>query len=166
MKAITVRQPWAWAIIYGQKDVENRTRNIAGSYRGPLLIHVSLTVEPVGLDPRIAKAVGERSRAGDKLDRVPMLAGGPSGPEHTLVPWYGSRGGVLGVVDLLDVHRPSACLDYDDEIDELRPCSRWASTGEHHLVLANPRPFLNPIPYRGRLGLWEFPDDLIQEADR
>ena len=166
MKAVTVRQPWAWAIIYGQKDVENRTRNIAGSYRGPLLIHVSLTVEPVGLDPRIAKAVGERSRAGDKLDRVPMLAGGPSGPEHTLVPWYGSRGGVLGVVDLLDVHRPSACLDYDDEIDEIRPCSRWASTGEHHLVLANPRPFATPIPYRGRLGLWEFPDELLPEVGR
>lgn len=168
MKAITVRQPWAWAIIYGQKDVENRTRNIAGSYRGPLLIHVSLTVEPVGLDPRIAKAVGERSRAGDKLDRVPMLAGGPSGPEHTLVPWYGSRGGALGVVDLVDAHHSDTRAEEWDAVNE-RPaqCSAWAEPGPiWHLRLANPRPFLNPIPYRGRLGLWEFPDDLIQEADR
>ncbi len=24
-KALSVRQPWAWAIIYGGKDIENRT---------------------------------------------------------------------------------------------------------------------------------------------
>jgi hypothetical protein len=26
VRALTVRQPWAWAIIYGGKDVENRRR--------------------------------------------------------------------------------------------------------------------------------------------
>jgi hypothetical protein len=30
MRALTVRQPWAWAIVHGGKDIENRTRNIAG----------------------------------------------------------------------------------------------------------------------------------------
>jgi hypothetical protein len=24
VKALTIRQPWAWAVIYGGKDVENR----------------------------------------------------------------------------------------------------------------------------------------------
>lgn len=33
MRILTVRQPWAWAIIHGGKDVENRTRNVAGDYR-------------------------------------------------------------------------------------------------------------------------------------
>ena len=28
MKALTVQQPWAWAIVHGGKDVENRTANI------------------------------------------------------------------------------------------------------------------------------------------
>lgn len=37
MKAISIRQPWAWAIIYAGKDVENRTWHT--DYRGPLLIH-------------------------------------------------------------------------------------------------------------------------------
>jgi hypothetical protein len=37
VKALTMRQPWAWATIYGGKDVENRRRRTA--YRGPLLIH-------------------------------------------------------------------------------------------------------------------------------
>ena len=30
MRVLTVRQPWAWAIIHGGKDVENRVRNLAG----------------------------------------------------------------------------------------------------------------------------------------
>ena len=164
MKCLTVRQPYAWAIIHGGKDVENRSRNVAGSYRGPLVIHASLTVGPEALDRRIAHAVGERSRAGDRLAWVPCFAAGPSGPDHRLAPWYGSRGGALGVATLVDVHRRSSCLDYDDENDELRPCSLWASTDEYHLVLANPRPFTVPIPYRGRLGLWEFPDELLPEV--
>jgi hypothetical protein len=37
VKALTIRQPWAWATIYGGKDVENRRWRTA--YRGPLLIH-------------------------------------------------------------------------------------------------------------------------------
>jgi hypothetical protein len=36
VKAITIRQPWAWAIIFGGKDIENRTWST--NYRGPLLI--------------------------------------------------------------------------------------------------------------------------------
>ncbi|HHY88739.1 MAG TPA: ASCH domain-containing protein, partial [Chloroflexi bacterium] len=37
MKALSVRQPWAWLIAQGYKTVENRTW--ATNYRGPLLIH-------------------------------------------------------------------------------------------------------------------------------
>lgn len=36
---LTVKQPWAWLIINGEKLVENRTWQVR--YRGPLLIHVS-----------------------------------------------------------------------------------------------------------------------------
>jgi len=34
VRALMVRQPWAWAIIYSGKDVENRRWRT--SYRGPL----------------------------------------------------------------------------------------------------------------------------------
>lgn len=37
MRVLTVKQPWAWALISGPKRVENRTWET--SYRGPLLIH-------------------------------------------------------------------------------------------------------------------------------
>jgi hypothetical protein len=50
-KAISVRQPWANAIMLG-KDVENRSRYF--SHRGPLLIHASLRVDKEALgDHRI-----------------------------------------------------------------------------------------------------------------
>ena len=39
MIALSIRQPWAWLIVNGYKDVENRTR-FALKYRGqPILIH-------------------------------------------------------------------------------------------------------------------------------
>lgn len=39
MKTISVRQPWAWLIVNGYKDIENRTWY--SNYRGELLIHAS-----------------------------------------------------------------------------------------------------------------------------
>ncbi|MCS4265946.1 ASCH domain-containing protein [Serratia sp. BIGb0163] len=39
MKAISIRQPWAWLIVNGYKDIENRTWNT--KFRGQVLIHAS-----------------------------------------------------------------------------------------------------------------------------
>lgn len=39
MRALTIRQPWAWLIVHGHKDVENRSWSTR--YRGPLLIHAA-----------------------------------------------------------------------------------------------------------------------------
>jgi hypothetical protein len=40
MKAITVRQPWAWAIINAGKDIENRTWNT--NFRGRVAIRAGM----------------------------------------------------------------------------------------------------------------------------
>lgn len=39
MKAISIRQPWAWLIVNGHKDIENR--DWPTRFRGPVLIHAS-----------------------------------------------------------------------------------------------------------------------------
>ena len=39
MKVLTVRQPYAWLLIHGGKDIENRSYRT--SHRGPLLIQAS-----------------------------------------------------------------------------------------------------------------------------
>lgn len=39
--AISIRQPWAWLITHGFKDVENRTWRT--NFRGPVLVHAGKT---------------------------------------------------------------------------------------------------------------------------
>ncbi len=39
MKAISIRQPWAWLIVRGHKPVENRQWSTR--FRGPVLIHAA-----------------------------------------------------------------------------------------------------------------------------
>lgn len=48
VRMLTVRQPWAWAIVYAAKDVENRSRYV--SYRGLLLVHAGQSVDPEGVE--------------------------------------------------------------------------------------------------------------------
>ena len=46
MRAISVRQPWAWLLIHGTKDVENR--EFATPYRGQLAIHAGAAMAREG----------------------------------------------------------------------------------------------------------------------
>jgi hypothetical protein len=39
MKALTIRQPWAWLIIHGGKDIENRSWHT--KFRGRFLVHAA-----------------------------------------------------------------------------------------------------------------------------
>jgi len=45
-RVLTVRQPWAWAIIHAGKDVENRSWRT--NHRGLLLIHAGQRFDPAG----------------------------------------------------------------------------------------------------------------------
>jgi hypothetical protein len=75
LKALSVRQPWAWAILHGGKTVENRTWTTR--HRGPLVIHAS-------------SWRGEQGR-----DYTRLLPGLP--PWDQLV--YGA---LVGMVDVID----------------------------------------------------------------
>ncbi len=39
LPVLSIRQPYAWAVVHGIKDIENRSWRT--HYRGPLLIHAS-----------------------------------------------------------------------------------------------------------------------------
>jgi hypothetical protein len=43
MKALSIRQPWAWLIVHGYKDIENR--DWSTRVRGPVLIHAGKTLD-------------------------------------------------------------------------------------------------------------------------
>ncbi len=83
MKALSIRQPWAWAILHAGKDIENR-----GWYcrhRGPLLIHAAKGMTRDEWFYGVA-AIRQNGRA---LLEVPRLA--------SL-----DRGGFVGVCTLAD----------------------------------------------------------------
>ena len=146
IRALTVRQPWAWAIIHGGKDVENRTRNIAGAYRGPVAIHAGLA----------------------KFEQHNMASHALRAAHGTEVDARILYGAVIGVVDLVDVHIPGLTTTrYDGHggttVEMSCDCGPWAMPDHHHLTLANPRPLPRPISAAGRLGLW-IPDGALQDA--
>lgn len=85
MKAISIRQPWADAIIWHGKDIENR--DWPTRYRGPVLIHA-------------AKAWGRPER--DDLDTVERMAGVKLETDRPLL------GGVIGQAEIVD------CVTYSD----------------------------------------------------
>lgn len=84
MRALTVQQPWAWAIFNG-KNVENRTALWA--YRGPLAIHAGLRASARGFGDRRILAIDRGNKA-----------------VHEIV--YGA---IIGLVDLVDVHPDAGC---------------------------------------------------------
>lgn len=128
-KALTVKNPWAHAIIAGDKDVENRSRPT--KHRGRLYIHAGLTWSQDGID--FMKPRG-------------MLTGG-------LGEMYGELGTVIGTVDVIGCHPAEECEQVD--IDGFASyCSEWSMPDHYHWVLANARPLACPFPETGRLGLW------------
>lgn len=143
MRAITVRQPWAWAIVHGGKDVENRTRNIAGGYRGLVAIHAALKVH----------------EGWPLTEHSALINGVASSAESAAA--FGAFGAVIGVVDLTGVHwwGDDTCHRIGG-VDGRHRCSPWAMDHYRHLTLANRRPLATPVPAKGRLGLWTLPDDV------
>lgn len=59
MRALSIRQPWAWLIVNGHKDIENRSWET--KYRGRIAIHAGKRIEiDTYLDlPRIVRPTPE-----------------------------------------------------------------------------------------------------------
>jgi hypothetical protein len=77
LPALSVRQPWAWLIVNGFKDVENRPRRT--HYRGPSLIHAGLN----------------RAGYAENIEWVKRKHG-------IFVPLQLDAGGIVGVVDVIE----------------------------------------------------------------
>ena len=96
LRALTIRQPWAWAIAAGHKRVENRSWSTA--YRGPLAIHAGRVIETeayarcerlAGVGVPFNLATGSVVAVSVLLDVV----------THSTDPWFeGPYGWVLDVV--------------------------------------------------------------------
>ncbi|GAA3924180.1 hypothetical protein GCM10023085_01840 [Actinomadura viridis] len=56
MQAISVQQPWAFAIARGGKSISNQA--LPTAYRGPLLIHASMRVDLKACDSPLIRSAG------------------------------------------------------------------------------------------------------------
>ncbi len=132
MRALTVLQPYAWAIAVGAKPVENRTRRT--NYRGLLAIHAGKRAMREGLeDPRILEAIADRGfEIGEATSRL---------------------GRVVAVADLTGCHDATCAAGCS--------CSPWAASCSWHWELSSDvRPLREPVPCRGMLGLWRLPAEV------
>lgn len=128
MKAISIRQPWAWMILHAGKDIENR--DWPTSFRGEVLIHAGkgMTQDEYEECLTTAKSIS--------LDH-------PFPPELVL-PEFDKlpRGGIVGMAEIVDCVEDSA--------------SPWFF-GRYGFVLRNAKalPFR---PFKGALGFFDVPD--------
>jgi hypothetical protein len=152
--ALTFHQPWASAIARGAKSIE--TRSWSTKHRGKLLIHAG------------------KSKIGDDLTHPVWL-------NDCMIDFPAFRdlpfGAIIAVCDLVtvlptDIFR----VGYDyPACDETRnSTTRWSTFTDQELalgnfapercgwVLRNVRALPEPIPYRGKQGLWNVPAEILK----
>lgn len=133
--ALSINQPWAWLIVNGAKDIENR--DWPTKFRGPVAIHAGLK-----LDKGAAWYMnqGIHPVQGD-LMRNDHPAYVPSGE-----PWRAQMGGIVGVADIVD------CV--------VRSDSEWFC-GKFGFVLRNART-VPLVPVKGALGFFDWRQKLAE----
>ncbi|WP_370194420.1 MULTISPECIES: ASCH domain-containing protein [Aurantimonas] len=137
-KAISIRHPWAWAIVHAGKDIENR--DWPTRFRGPVCIHASLYKprqdDVDDFNDTFCRAVP------DEVERRLIC---PRFTEALSL----EKGGIIAVAEIID------CVDASD--------SPWFF-GRYGLVLRNVRR-VPLIPVKGALGFFDWRKNLpVQEA--
>ena len=92
MRALTVKPPWAWAIIHGGKDIENRSWRT--HFRGRIAIHASKT---------FSRSEYEAAKRWCSAKRLPLP------PYEDL-----HKGAILGTVELVGCEKPHRSRWYID----------------------------------------------------
>ena len=85
MKALSIRQPWAWLIVHGGKDIENRSWHT--KFRGRFLVHAAKGMT----NEEYCDGLEFAMKAGD----IRLLRDFPTSQEM-------QRGGIIGSVELVD----------------------------------------------------------------
>lgn len=141
MKALSIRQPWAWLVVNGSKDIENREKII--NYRGPLLIHAGKLLDDDVIYPvegRLVITSDFRNLIKEHLPEDLLATFRKSASE-----W--GMGGIVGIANVVD------CVQEHQ--------SPWFF-GKWGYVLEDRRP-LPFTPYRGMPGLFDVPDEIVKQ---
>jgi len=138
MKALSVKQPWAWAICNlpkeYQKDIENRTWKT--TYHGDFLIHASKSFDKEGYERLVVylKTLGYQGE-------IPK--------PHEFV-----KGAIIGISYLNRIANNNSV--YFANTDSI-----WYE-GEFGFMLEDSRALINPIPLKGKLNFFEVDNNLVR----
>ena len=132
MKAISIRQPWAWLIANGHKDIENRTWST--KYRGQVLIHASKGMTRAEYDDAKGFVFMGIDIPADLFGKLPK-------PEQL------ERGGIVGIATITDCVPPA------------RAASPWHIEGAFGFQIADAKP-LPLVLCKGALGFFDVPHDV------
>lgn len=144
MRCISLWQPWAsfcfWEALDGSGIIKkHETRGWSTSYRGAMVIHAA-----------------KRKPTRDELSYYEeiFLEAGKSEIDLPL-------GSVVGVVDLVGVHRVE---DIRDQLGWMDEYTGNYEDGRFAWEFGRVIKFETPIPFKGAQGFFNVPDDLIRNA--
>jgi hypothetical protein len=161
---LSLRQPWAWAVLHAGKRVENRCWST--TFRGEFLIHAAAW--PGDVVAMAAKRRPPLPLYDARIEAVAMLdmardldAPLPPGKTVTLRELYGQRGGIVGVARPVDVLPPCT---YERSLFGNTVCSGpWHVAEQYGFVLEDVRATAFE-PLKGSLGFFGVPLDIAQRV--
>ncbi len=151
--AISLRQPWAGAVAWLGKDVENRG-SWPSKYRGPILIHAS-SAEPTAEDFAALRVIAAED--GFEPELVAELDPGSEG----FVAEVWERGAIIAVAQLAEVFGP------DDTVEEEHPMagSPWVQDDAEYWLYFSDVVQIEPIPFEGADGMFEVPYEVAESLE-
>jgi hypothetical protein len=144
MKTLSIKQPWAYLICSGIKDIENRTWQT--KFRGRVLVHASAkrcNINEIFTNKQW-EVIGEENRIECVLHTSPVSA-------------------IIGSVEIVDcvinhesiwAEKTIGIIDLNRGLHE----SIYQKKTIYNWVIANPILFENPIlNVKGKLSFWDYP---------
>ena len=152
MKALSIRQPWAWAILHAGKDFENR--DWYTSFRGRFAIHAAKGMTKSEYQSAISYITQAFVKDTLKTPNTYHLSASRTivASGELVLPDFEEivRGAIVGVADL------AACISNSP--------SPWFE-GKYGFVLRNVIVLPEPIPCKGALGFWDVPAEIAAQIE-
>jgi hypothetical protein len=135
-RILSVRHPWAYLIVHGIKDVENRGHEVA--YRGPVLIQAGKTCPRRYVLETLEDLVDDGFLAPAACPTFEQLRA--------------TAGHIIGQVELV-------CVQQNPNSNRWSALEGWSWQLEHAKVLCR------PIPYSAMLGLLRCPAEIARAVE-
>jgi hypothetical protein len=152
MKVLSVKNPWAYLIAWGAKNVENRTWKTP--YRGELYIHCSgidLVDFHINYLPEEIQdywqanwkaEIEKQSYEMQPATKIIFAMNELNAKIQKEGSFFYKSGLIIGKVNLVDIVKDSQSI--------------WAEPNAYHWILENPVLLETPIQAKGKLGIWDY----------